>query len=373
MVARKSYRTFVSLLMKTHFIRSLAIAGLLTAFIFAGCSKQPEILVATMKTNHGTMVIQLFEDIAPITVANFTGLAEGTKAWTTPDGTEKNEPFYDGLTFHRVIKDFMIQGGCPQGTGRGGPGYEFEDETYVGSYVVLEGEITDEDMAHEVFNSLIVPYYKSSSGPDRSEVIAELIQTMGNQSSYNAMVGMTVEQLKELTGSNEALRFFRRELKTISGEITDSAMADAVFQELFAPHLREHEGESPVEEISSLYEEILAADGPDPLIGKTVEYIQGLVGNEGPVEHPILRAEIEYGNLCMANSGPNTNGSQFFIVTQKKGLQSLNGKHTVFGKVIEGMEVALAIQDLETDDNDKPVEPVEILSIRIDRISEATH
>ena len=143
-------------------------------------------------------------------------------------------------------------------------------------------------------------------------------------------------------------------------------MADAVFQELFAPHLREHEGESPVEEIRTLYEEILTTNGPDPLIGKTVEYIQELVGSEGEVKHPILRASIEYGNLCMANSGPNTNGSQFFIVTQKEGLPSLNGKHTVFGKVIEGMEVALAIQEVETDDNDKPVEPVEILSVSID-------
>src|SRR3954454_1376082 len=69
---------------------------------------------ATMTTNHGTITIELFDDDAPKTVDNFRKLAR--------DG------FYDGLIFHRVIKDFMIQGGCPQGTGTGGPGYTFEDE-----------------------------------------------------------------------------------------------------------------------------------------------------------------------------------------------------------------------------------------------------
>ena len=69
---------------------------------------------ATMTTNHGDIVIELFDDAAPKTVENFRTLA--------------GKGFYDGLIFHRVIKDFMIQGGCPQGTGTGGPGYTFEDE-----------------------------------------------------------------------------------------------------------------------------------------------------------------------------------------------------------------------------------------------------
>jgi cyclophilin family peptidyl-prolyl cis-trans isomerase len=78
---------------------------------------------------------------------------------------------------------------------------------------------------------------------------------------------------------------------------------------------------------------------------------------------------VDYGTLCMANSGPNTNGSQFFIVTKKDGAEWLNGKHTVFGKVIEGMDVALAIQDVKTGAQDKPVEPVVINSITISRIT----
>jgi peptidyl-prolyl cis-trans isomerase A (cyclophilin A) len=86
-------------------------------------------LFATFETTMGTIEIKLFEDKAPKTVANFVGLAEGTKTWTDPKvGQSKNVRFYDGLIFHRVIPDFMIQGGCPLGTGTGDPGYRFEDE-----------------------------------------------------------------------------------------------------------------------------------------------------------------------------------------------------------------------------------------------------
>src|SRR6187397_2149114 len=84
---------------------------------------------AHFTTNQGSFVVKLFDDVAPRTVANFVGLAEGTKAWKDPvTGQSVNRPFYDGLTFHRVIADFMIQGGCPLGTGTGGPGYKFKDE-----------------------------------------------------------------------------------------------------------------------------------------------------------------------------------------------------------------------------------------------------
>jgi peptidyl-prolyl cis-trans isomerase A (cyclophilin A) len=88
-----------------------------------------EDLYATLKTNRGDIVIQLFENHAPKTVENFVGLAEGTKQWKDPaTGSTVTRPFYDGLIFHRVIDGFMIQGGCPNGDGRGGPGYTFKDE-----------------------------------------------------------------------------------------------------------------------------------------------------------------------------------------------------------------------------------------------------
>ena len=86
-------------------------------------------LVAILHTNMGDLEVDLFEHQAPNTVANFVGLAMGTKAWLDPKTKEvRNDPFYDGVIFHRIIKNFMIQGGDPTGTGMGGPGYKFKDE-----------------------------------------------------------------------------------------------------------------------------------------------------------------------------------------------------------------------------------------------------
>ena len=146
-----------------------------------------------MQTSEGAIGLELFDEDAPKTVANFKKLA--------------GEGFYDGLVFHRIIKDFMIQGGCPQGTGTGGPGYTFEDE------------------------------------------------------------------------------------------IND---------------------------------------------------------------HKVAR-----GALAMANAGPNTNGSQFFLVTTEA-APWLDGKHTVFGRVTEGMDVVDKIEGTETGANDRPVEDQRIESITFD-------
>jgi cyclophilin family peptidyl-prolyl cis-trans isomerase len=146
----------------------------------------------TLHTTHGAIGLDLFEEDAPRTVANFVSLAQ--------DG------FYDGISFHRVIPDFMIQGGCPRGDGTGGPGYEFEDE---------------------------------------------------------------------------------------------------------------------------------------------------------PNEHPLVR-----GALAMANRGPDTNGSQFFIVTAES-CPWLDGKHTVFGRVSEGMDTVEAISALPRDAGDRPTEPVSIERVEL--------
>ena len=85
---------------------------------------------AHFDTSEGNIVVRLFEKDAPITVKNFIELAEGTREWTNPKERQKKKAsLYKGTIFHRVIPDFMIQGGDPQGTGMGGPGYQFEDET----------------------------------------------------------------------------------------------------------------------------------------------------------------------------------------------------------------------------------------------------
>ncbi|MDZ4832851.1 MAG: peptidylprolyl isomerase [Candidatus Melainabacteria bacterium] len=84
---------------------------------------------AKFVTTEGEFTVKLFDKQAPKTVANFVGLAEGTKEWTDPrTGKKMKKPFYNGLKFHRIIQGFMIQGGDPLGTGTGGPGYEFADE-----------------------------------------------------------------------------------------------------------------------------------------------------------------------------------------------------------------------------------------------------
>ena len=296
-IAQSRVLPFASLLMKISILKTLLVLVVCSFVFWAGCKKKPNALVAVMETNHGTVVLELFDDKAPITVENFVGLAEGTKTWKTPDGEEKNEPFYDGLIFHRVIKDFMIQGGCPQGTGTGGPGYRFQDETYIGKMVPLTGEIADEKTASEVFNQLIVPHLQETQGQSPIPAIAELFATMNEQRSFQPMVGMTVEGIQELLEVPGPLQRFEVELDAETGE-------------------------------------------------------------------PTLIAAVEYGTLCMANSGPNTNGSQFFITTKKEGAEWLNGKHTVFGRVIEGMEVVHAIEGVETAAQDRPVEEVQILSIR---------
>jgi peptidyl-prolyl cis-trans isomerase A (cyclophilin A) len=81
-------------------------------------------IYADMETSKGNIILKLYYKLVPKTVSNFIGLAEGTKESNKPKGV----PFYDGIIFHRVIKNFMIQGGDPEGTGRGNPGYRFEDE-----------------------------------------------------------------------------------------------------------------------------------------------------------------------------------------------------------------------------------------------------
>jgi peptidyl-prolyl cis-trans isomerase A (cyclophilin A) len=164
-----------------------------------------------LETSQGDIVCRLFEKEAPNTVANFIGLAEGTKEFSDPRSGQKiKKPFFDGLTFHRVIPNFMIQGGCPLGTGTGGPGYRFADE--------------------------------------------------------------------------------------------------------FHPSLRHDKG----------------------------------------------------GKLSMANSGPNTNGSQFFVTVAA--TPWLDNKHSIFGEIIEGEDIAVKISELPRDSSDRPRTPVVLKSVRIERV-----
>ncbi|MCP4806413.1 MAG: peptidylprolyl isomerase [Proteobacteria bacterium] len=132
-------------------------------------------LIATLDTTHGELNCALWPDQAPVTVLNFVELAEGTRAWRDPrTGLEVQRRFYDGLTFHRVIPRFMIQGGDPLASGKGGPGYKFEDEIVPGlvfdrpgllamanagrdtngsQFFVTEGAVTSLNGKHTIFGA----------------------------------------------------------------------------------------------------------------------------------------------------------------------------------------------------------------------------
>jgi len=188
----------------------LAFAGFSLPSAMAQKQRKPG-LYATFKTTQGTIVCELYDKDAPITVKNFVDLAEGKKEWKDPKtGEKKKSRYYDGIIFHRVIPEFMIQGGDPTGTGTGDPGYKFQDE--------------------------------------------------------------------------------------------------------IKPNLK--------------------FDKP--------------------------------GRLAMANAGPNTNGSQFFIT--EVDTQFLNGKHTIFGQVIEGMDIVKKIARVPRDRGDKPQTPVVIEKLTIENV-----
>jgi cyclophilin family peptidyl-prolyl cis-trans isomerase len=222
--------------------------------------------MAVIKTELGEFTVELWPDLAPKTVENFIGLATGTKEWTDPKTNEKvKRPFYNGLTFHRVINDFMIQGGCPKGDGTGGPGYQFEDECYGAGGAPITGAIADEGMAIRVFQEVIVPYFQRTPTPDST--LNAIVQECQKQQSGKPLMAHPIEWYLERTGRTEPL----------------------------------------------------TTPGP-------------------------LKAKVAYGAMCMANAGPNTNGSQFFVVTKKEGCDWLDGKHTVFGKVVKGMDVVHAVE-----------------------------
>ncbi|MDA3837644.1 MAG: peptidylprolyl isomerase [Candidatus Delongbacteria bacterium] len=245
--------------------------------------------IALIETNLGNIKVELLPKIAPKTVANFIGLATGTKEWSDPKSNQKvRKPFYDGLIFHRVIKDFMIQGGCPLGTGTSGPGYKFEDECFDTTGKELKsGKIEDDFIAGEMFRRVIMPYLQRTNEGTRDKEIQMILERC--------------DQVK-------------------SGE---------------------------------------------PIMEYPIEWYLEKTGHKAKFIPSVLKAQVKYGVIAMANSGPNTNGSQFFIVTNKEGAKWLDGKHTVFGRVIEGMDVVHKIENVEKDKGDKPVEDVVMTKVSI--------
>jgi peptidyl-prolyl cis-trans isomerase A (cyclophilin A) len=266
----------------------LAAAVLVSANLAAG-EAAPNRPQAVITTSLGAITVELFADEAPETVANFIGLAEGTKPFTDPrTGMEAKRPYYDGLVFHRVIKGFMIQGGCPLGTGTSGPGYQFKDE-FSAKALGLDVE-------------------KAMVGDD-----------LNPQCKYQVQDFMRVV----LHPRMEALGITQQ-----SSEADKQQAFDKVLVEMRALTLKD------------FYAKL------------GYQYNDALPGGHKPLR----------GCLAMANSGPNTNGSQFFI--DLVDTPHLTGKHTVFGQVVAGMEVVDAIGNVAVGPGDKPQTPVVITSVR---------
>ena len=249
-------------------------------------AKEKKNSMCIIQTNMGNIEVGLFQNDAPKTVANFIGLAEGTKEFTdTKTGKKVKKPFYDGLIFHRVIKDFMLQGGCPQGNGSGGPGYSFADE-------------------------------------------------------INA-VALGLDKLKAIDPKKGPHPF----LMIRSQEDYHRILVTPLFQSLKI---------NSQEELHKRKEEV--ADRLKSLTLKEAYENMGYSYSDKGSPHPPVR-----GSLSMANSGPDTNGSQFFI--NLIDTDWLTGKHTVFGKVIKGMDVVDKIGAVKVGAGSKPVEDVKIISI----------
>ena len=245
--------------------------------------------IARIKTNFGEIYVELFQKEAPETVANFIGLAEGTREFTDPKTrTKVKRNFYDNLIFHRVIKKFMIQGGDPLGTGAGSPGYRFEDEINADSLGLQKIKVLDDKGRPH-------PWLLIRSQNDFNRVLL-----------FPLLRRMRIETQDEM----------KKRVDEVKNRLNKMSIKEAYQNQgyRYNPQLKSH--------------------------------------------HP------KRGVLAMANSGPNTNGSQFFINLVETGW--LTGKHTVFGKVVKGMNVVDRIAEVPVDPrSSRPKRDVRILSIRV--------
>ena len=249
--------------------------------------------VVVIKTSMGDIRVRLFKDEAPKAVENFVALAEGTKEWKDATGTAVKKPFYDGLVFHRVIKDFMIQGGCPKGDGTGDAGYKFEDE------------ISAKSLGLDKAKALV-----DGKPPHPSLQVQE--QADMNRNVYHPLFAkMGINSQAELDKRTE--------------EVTKKLAALTVKEAL--------------ENLGYTYDDSRPSHAP------------------------------KRGSLAMANGGPNTNGSQFFIALAD--TPWLTGRHTVFGEVTQGMDVVEAIGNVKIGLEARPVAEVKIVSIRLASAADA--
>ena len=255
----------------------------------------PDGLFAQMETNRGTILIELEFERTPLTVMNFVGLAEGSLQTDVRQG----QPFFDGLTFHRVIDDFMIQGGDPQGTGRGGPGYRFPDEFHPDLRHSGPGILSMANSGPNTNGSqFFITHVETPWLDDKHTVFGRVLQ---GQDVVNAIAqGDTIESLRILRQGARAEQFM------VTQELFDSQIQQALVrqeeqrkQQAAAEQARMAEiiPEGRVDENGIRYQIVTQGDGGTPNPGQTVRvhytgaFLDGRVFDSsqqrGPAEFPI--------------------------------------------------------------------------------------
>mgnify|MGYP001312430998 FL=1 len=173
--------------------------------------------VATITTNLGTIKVNLFGNHAPKTVANFVGLATGTKEWTHPaTGKVSTDKLYDGVIFHRVIKQFMLQGGDPLGQGIGGPGYEFDDE--------IHGELT---FGEPYILAMANAGTRGGKGTNGSQFFITTVPTPWLQGKHTIFGEVADEESKRVVDAIEAVDTDGRD-KPLKDVVIESITVDEV-------------------------------------------------------------------------------------------------------------------------------------------------
>ena len=256
-----------------QFIQIAALTSLIFAVLVAPAGAQdayPDGLYAEMHTSKGLIVLRLAFEETPMTVVNFVGLAEGTKDSNKPAGT----PFYDGLTFHRVVADFMIQGGDPEGSGRGGPGYQFPDEIHPSLRHDGPGVLSMANAGRNTNGSQFFITHKATPWLDgKHAVFGRVVQ---GQDVVNAIAqGDRLEKLT-IVRVGDAAKAFKADQATFDGMIAEIAAAeDTRAQEEYNTAMavleEAYPGQMQTTESGLMYIVVEAGDGPKPQAGTRIK------------------------------------------------------------------------------------------------------
>ena len=255
-----------------QFVQIAAVTSVLFAALAMPSGAQdsyPDGLYAEMRTSKGLIVLRLAYQEAPLTVVNFVGLAEGTKESNKPLGT----PFYNGLTFHRVIADFMIQGGDPEGSGRGGPGYRFADQINPDLRHDGPGVLSMANAGPNTNGSQFFITHKATPWLDgKHAVFGRVVQ---GQDVVNAIEQGDILETLKIVRVGDAANAFKADQATFDGMIAaitsaEEAQARQEYDTAMAVLEEAHPGQMQTTESGLKYIVVETGDGPKPQAGTLI-------------------------------------------------------------------------------------------------------